>query len=439
MPITKNNPLPRLDNIKKQLGNLKAKHLAKSKGAIKRKPRKFSVIDILVSFWLLELQNQFSFDHWASQISILVNKTISGQAVFKRINTNYIDFLKALLDKSFSQKFKLFLDSSLYKSFNNVFIQDATHFALPGSLFTLFPSSYSKHGNKATAKIQATFNLKNGCFSNFTLNSFRDTDASDTFTVDKLVKKGGGLIRDLGYFNISSFVEIVKKKADFLSRLKYGVSIFEENLVKKLDILKYLNKYTKVDKVVTIGKKNKITCRIVALPLNEKNANERRRKAKNDRNVKTSHSKEYYELLGYVIYVTSVDKEVWSEKQVCQAYRSRWYIEILFKSWKSGIQLKNSIPSRYINKQRAEFFFYASLILVNHIIMPTFIRLSIQMGVKKRFISIIKVCTFIKQQLYLMIKSKSINEIIDNAAYYCMYEIRLKRNNILENIVNLST
>jgi len=41
------------DNIRKNLGRLKAKSLAKKTEASRRKSRKFSVVDIILSYWLL--------------------------------------------------------------------------------------------------------------------------------------------------------------------------------------------------------------------------------------------------------------------------------------------------------------------------------------------------------------------------------------------------
>ena len=75
------------------------------------------------------------------------------QAVWKRITPNMVLFLKALLDKSFKQKCKPFMDSTLFNSFKNVYLQDATHFSLPRFLFSVSPDSYSKYSQTTTAKI----------------------------------------------------------------------------------------------------------------------------------------------------------------------------------------------------------------------------------------------------------------------------------------------
>ena len=85
-------------------------------------------------------------------------------------------FVKQLLEKSLKHKSHTFIKSTLFKAFDNVFIQDATHYKLPRSLAEFFPGSYSKNGKSATAKIQAVFNLTLGVFVDFKLGCFRDND-----------------------------------------------------------------------------------------------------------------------------------------------------------------------------------------------------------------------------------------------------------------------
>jgi len=61
-----------------------------------------------------------------------------------------------------------------------------------------------------------------------------------------------------------------------------------------------------------LGKKEKVLCRLVVVPLPEKVTNEKIRKAKNHRNNDANHSKEYYELLKYQIYITNVPQDFYS-------------------------------------------------------------------------------------------------------------------------------
>ena len=228
------------DNIRQIFGRYKTKSLAKKTGASQRKDRKFSVIDIIISYWQLLSVGEFSYDKWATQISILTNKSISGQAVWKRIRPEMIELMKQLLKKSFKQKYDTLIDSALFQFFPNVYIQDATHFRLPRSLSSIFPGSYSKFGKNATAKIQAVFNIRRGVFSGFELASFRDNDQKDSNRITKSLKEKDLVIRDLGYFVLKVFSNIAKQKAFFLSRLRFGVIVFDNETLKPLDLQELL-------------------------------------------------------------------------------------------------------------------------------------------------------------------------------------------------------
>jgi len=138
------------------------------------------------------------------------------------------------------------------------------------------------------------------------------------------------------------------------------------------------------------------------------------------------------ELLGYCIYITNVPKEIWSVEQITKAYRARWYIEILFKGWKSNLKMKVNIPERYLTPQRAEFFFYASLLMVSCLIMPVFLCATRIAKPENIQLSILKICEFITQQMQMIIRSIQSSTIIDRAIYFGAYEKRRDRINIID-------
>ena len=408
----------------------KAKSIAKKVGATIRKPRKISCIDIIVGFWKLQSIGQFSYDKWAEQVGLIKNVTVSGQALWKRIRPELVDLLKILLNKSFKQKFDTFIDSSVFKSFKNVYIQDATHFKLPRILHEFFHGSYSRYGKSSTAKIQATFNLKRGLFSNFSLNSFTDNDQKESPEVLKKLKANDLIIRDLGYFVLNVFSKIDKKGAYFLSRLKYGIALYDVISHNRIDLKRLLEKNAgTIDMIVFVGKKEKLKCRFVAMPVPEEVKNNRIRKAKRDRNKYANHSEEYYIMLGYTFFITNVSDDVWSANAISIAYRSRWYIEILFKGWKSSLRMKNNIPEKYITKTRVEFFFYASLLMINILVLPLFLLASSFNNVN---ISIIKACSYVADNITKIFYSRSMGALISHLKYSCKYEVRKGRKNSLE-------
>jgi len=84
----------------------------------------------------------------------------------------------------------------------------------------------------------------------------------------------------------------------------------------------------------------KLPVRLVALPMPEALANERRRKAKQSRDQRSYPSAQRLFLLGWNLLITTVPKSVWPAKVVAAIYRLRWRIEMIFKAWKSHLGLR---------------------------------------------------------------------------------------------------
>ena len=84
-------------------------------------------------------------------------------------------------------------------------------------------------------------------------------------------------------------------------------------------------------------------CDQTTTTLNEEQANAKKHKAKFDRNKRVNHNKEYYELLGYSLYITNELITNYSSKKVTQIYGLRWRIENIFKCWKSQFHLQKII------------------------------------------------------------------------------------------------
>lgn len=428
-----NTQLQPVLKIKQKLGFLKPMSLAKKLNLSKREDRKCTIADILLGHWQLISKGSFSFDNWAMQISTITGRTISGQGLWKRVaRPEIVTYIRALLHRSFAQKYGSFMDSALFCHFDNVYVQDATHFSLPSCLSDVFPGSYSKRGDTACAKIQAIFNFKKGRFSDFALDSFRDNDQKDAYRFLGTLMKGDLIIRDLGYFVLDVFDRIDKGQAYFLSRFKYNILVHDAVTGEGLKLDACLKDKRELDIEVHLGREKRVKCRFVAIPLSDGIANERRRKAKRNRNKKSNHSKEYLNLLGYSIYITNVPKEVWTAPNIVQAYKARWYIEILFKSWKGNLRIKNDIPQRYINRQRAEFFFYSVLLMVNLLVIPIFNKAQQIIEKAGIAISIIKLSEIVRENMQMIVNEK-IN-ILEQIKYYAMYESRKDRINAMETI-----
>ena len=244
-------------------------------------------------------------------------------------------------------------------------------------------------------------------------------------------KKGDIIIRDLGYFAIQVFEKIMQAGAHFLSRLKYGVKIFDENGEEIL--LKQLFKERKsIDRWVYIGVKNKLRVRLVMVPLPKVQAAEKIRKAKLNKDKRCNYGENYYKWISYSIYITSVDSNIWTTKDVCEAYKVRWQIEIIFKSWKSGFNLEASIHSGFTNEYRVRVYIYLMLVFVclftKNIYCIYKDKLENRMDIQ---ISIVKLTAYLYRKFFELFEMSD-RQIETEIIKLCCYEKRNDRKNITQ-------
>ena len=420
--------------INDKLKEIGIDYAARESGFIKRKGKKITPISLVVSLFNCLIRGRdLSFSAWAIEHSNINMETVSKQAIWKRTNTNLIDFLKVLIQNTIQIKLEQQKQNlhEVFKHFNNVYIQDSTSLKLPDTLRNIFPGNRSKGQQKAVAKIQAIYNLTTRCFKRFSVTSFTDNDQKESPNIVTDLREGDLIIRDLGYFVLSVFKSITKEGAYFLSRYKFGTDLYDTNTMKKISLILLTREGSIIDKEVNIGKKEKISVRLVAIKLNPQIAEERRRKAKNDRDKRLNHSKEYMELLGWSIYITNVGEDIWTVDQVQTAYKMRWFIEVIFKSWKSQLKIPEIIPENNMSPEKAQVIIYAFLLFVLLFQIDLFAKLY-NMGIKN--ISLLKLSNFIVLRFDQILVSGVSKKIIEEISYFCSYESRKKRFNFCEKL-----
>ncbi len=230
--------------------------------------------------------------------------------------------------------------TEVFRPFRRVLIQDSTQLRLPNHLAGIFPGSANQNRkDRAALKIQAVYDLLGDSFPCFSLSGFRRTDQAASADILSVARPGDLVLRDLGYFSTLVFKKLLNQGIHFLSRLKYNVSISDPQTSKPIELLGILRRDGRFDQNVLLSAEHKVPVRLVALPVPEQVANQRRRKAKTNRDKRCNPSKAHLELLGWNIFVTSVDSLTWGAETVQKVYGVRWRIEIIFKSWKSYFNL----------------------------------------------------------------------------------------------------
>ena len=410
------------------ISNRALNRIAVKSGFKKRAYKKISPLSIIGSYLNFISNGKFSFSAWAVELSSMISCTVSKQGIYKRMTPLLVNYLKMVLESIVSGQIlsKSLLKTRHFSDFKNVYLHDATSFSLPLHLVHRFPGHFSS-GAKAVAKIQTVFNLTKRCFSFFELTGYTCADIKSTPVVNQKLKAGDLIIRDLGYFAIHCFEQVMQADAFFLSRFKHNVAVREIQNAAPVNLMKILRKNNTIDVQVWLSSLMPLPVRLVAVELPSSIANARRRKARKDnRSPKLNHSKAYYFLLGYAIYITNVPVAIWSVQQISEAYKCRWYIETIFKSWKSNLNARYTDCERYANELTVETHFYLLMIYVCIIIMPllTLIEKHCHKRKLKVQISLLKLTSFIASSLHQLMNNLIYKPLIERIIYYVKYDKR---------------
>ena len=172
----------------------------------------------------------------------------------------------------------------LFYPFQRVWLQDSTNLPLPDHLAKKFPGpGNGRKKTSASLKIQAVYDLLSESFHQFHVSGFTRTDQMAAADILQVARKGDLIIRDLGYSSMAVFQKMLDRGIDFLSRLSARVSVYDPVSLKKIDLAEVLRNSGSLDCQVLVGASAKLPVRLVALRVPEEVANQRRRKAKQNK------------------------------------------------------------------------------------------------------------------------------------------------------------
>jgi hypothetical protein len=427
-------------HLEKKLQSLGINELAIQTGFVKRQPKKIDPSSLLVSFFTTFISTNNSLSSIAVTLGLLQRKRISKQAVDKRINLPWVEFLRAFLERSLSHYIQIkrtFTDGSALSVFNRVLIQDSTSIALAPKLIKQFPGTRNGIGRStAVMKIQSVFNILAERFIMFDISPFSKNDQSASSDILKWIQPGDLVLRDLGYFVLDVFKKIHSLNAYFLSRLKHGILIFDQDGKTRFDLVRRLRKDRLLDATVCFGKKVKFSARLITIPVTDEVAASRRRKARRNRDRRMNPGKDHLFLMGWDIFITNVDCHMLPTEQIAKLYRLRWRIEILFKSWKSHFHIMN-VPKASVRRVLA--YVYATLIFIVLFQTLVYIRLYNDLLNNKNQLSLFRLSKFFKEQSWaIMSFFREPSRLDEQILYHCIYEPRKNRLNYNQLILALS-
>ncbi len=148
--------------------------------------------------------------------------------------------------------------------------------------------------------------------------------------------------------------------------------------------------------------------------------------------ARLNHSPAYYQWLRFNVYITTVDKKTWTNKEVYEAYKVRWQIEIIFKSWKSGFNLQHILHEGCRNEDRVRVSIFLMLFFICLFMKKIYVQYRKIIEIKHgRRISILKLSLYLSNNIkdIVAIPDKELAELIRS---HCCYDKRSDRINMTD-------
>jgi hypothetical protein len=287
---------------------------------------------------------------------------VSPQAFDKRISDSGKEFLEMCLKRAIKMSVhQTNIDSGVLSFLKHIYIIDSTNFDLHPSLKEIFKGSGGS-ASESSMRIQFVYDYLTGEM----YIRIGDADTADAVTLNDIVKgndlstDGNSLfLGDLGYFKTETFLILNGRKDQFfLSKLKYKVKIYdtEGNEIDLLEKLK--SKPDTIDINIKIGQLN---CRLIVQKLSPETVSAKIRRTNKSNKKGKAISKEYKLFLSYGIFITNLPEQ-YNFKTLFTIYRIRWQIELIFKTWKSILNI-NKIRSAKESRIMCEV--YGKLIIAS--------------------------------------------------------------------------
>lgn len=178
-----------------------------------------------------------SYTAWAQYIESIIGKRVSKQAIFERMNSSWVLFVKQLLEMVLVQHISKVDTKEIFNHFNRVLLQDSTNIHLPDYMARIYKGGFAKGKEKSIAKLNLVIDIFSGKFLLMQCMSFTKTEQAIASNILDLSKKGDLVIRDLGYSSLGIFEQMTQKGIYFLSRLQYGISLFEAESQRPINLL----------------------------------------------------------------------------------------------------------------------------------------------------------------------------------------------------------
>jgi len=395
--------------------------------------RKVDSLDFLYSFVSESMNGLTSYNDIAGLIEIENGTSISRQAIWKKVTERCVNYFKLVLALIILGKAGKHLTNGTFNGFKfkRILIQDSTIVSLPKRLFDLFSGVSNGYSSVCNARIQGIFDLISGRFISFTINPYSKNDLDSA--MDMEIIEDDLTLRDRGYLTLAEIKRHVLSGAHCIYRHKTNMQLFDHETMEQIDTLSLLKERGSIDIQVRINDMDRTPVRLVARPVDQETADNRRRKAKKEMRGHCP-GKLFLELQSWTIFITTIPSDQASFDDLLSIYGLRWRIETIFKCWKSNLNFDN-IHS--VSSSQLIIILISRMIMFLIITQIIYIPCKILIGQhKKRDLSLLKLTKYINRHPDTLVTTlkelityrSKLGRSLEALARYCVYDKRNRLN-----------
>ncbi len=440
-----------IQQISKELIKLPIESLGNQSGFIKRE-QKLKAFEFVLSFFeSFSEEGLCKTSTWVQKISQYIGIPLTKQGFCKRMGWLCVGFCERLLScaigNSLNRVENWQNEACWLKSFTRVFIEDSTAIKLPKALYSIYGGGSNETSTYAIARVQLRMELQTEKIHNISIRHYAENDnvfASDILSV---VQQGDLIIRDLGYFVFDIFEKIQSKGAFFISRWQPRVQLRHPQTGKVIDLGKILSQAERmgvnlIEQNVLLGLKTAFQVRFIAIKVPQE-VEQKRRQAALDREKRKGikYQDDYFEHLGWCIYITNIPIEKCALLNIWAIYRLRWRIEIIFKTWKSHLKILETVKDyQYLNPCQIIIRLYLIMTWIVLCLVPAYNFFAAKIyQAEKRYLSLAKFADYYRNHFISLLDELNWHEHIPFVSCFCQYDKRKKYRNYFENlyIINL--
>jgi len=340
-----------------------ADELARETGFVERN-RAFSgskFVRTLVFGWVKN--TQATIEELAEELNV------TESALQQRLTPKSVALMRTLLENACAYYFAAVpQDTELTARFSKIYVEDCTSIKLLNSLSEEFPGCGGAEVGQGAAgwKALVRIEVKSGALAVVSWARGREHDLNLSRQAGD-PPPGSLYLADLGFWCPERLDHMRKQGVSWISRVPAGATL-SVNGQPREELTAFLSrqKSDRIDVQVLLGEKA-FSFRMVAVRCPAHIAAERKRKLRK-KSKKRGRPVSRKQLIAceWLVLVTSLSQDECSIEELWTLYRVRWQIELVFKRWKSLMDLDKSRARTNGSRQLTEL--YAKLLgcLVTH-------------------------------------------------------------------------